>query len=139
MLQDDWDILILHYLGLDHIGHLAGPSSSLVPHKLKEMDKVIQMLHESLQKWVCLDPKLCVCSSFAVCLFVNSFLKARTLIDNCVEIIQDKDHPDHPSYLVIVGDHGMHDLGSHGGATKGEVLASLILIENSSHMITPLE
>ena len=23
--RTDWDIMILHYLGLDHIGHLAGP------------------------------------------------------------------------------------------------------------------
>lgn len=58
MLRDDWDILILHYLGLDHIGHLTGPSSSLVPSKLKEMDLVIKTLHESLQQWVCSDSKI---------------------------------------------------------------------------------
>jgi ethanolamine phosphate transferase 2 subunit G len=23
--RKDWDVLILHYLGLDHIGHLGGP------------------------------------------------------------------------------------------------------------------
>ena len=22
--RDDWDVMILHYLGLDHIGHLEG-------------------------------------------------------------------------------------------------------------------
>ena len=52
--RSDWDILILHYLGLDHIGHLAGPRSPLIPDKLREMDRVIQLLHESLKKWVCL-------------------------------------------------------------------------------------
>ena len=31
----DWDALILHYLGLDHIGHTAGPHSPLVPPKLE--------------------------------------------------------------------------------------------------------
>lgn len=50
--RNDWDILILHYLGLDHIGHLAGPRSPLVPEKLREMDRVIQLLHEKLKKWV---------------------------------------------------------------------------------------
>lgn len=25
--KDDWSVLILHYLGLDHIGHLEGPYS----------------------------------------------------------------------------------------------------------------
>jgi len=23
--KDDWDALVLHYLGLDHVGHKAGP------------------------------------------------------------------------------------------------------------------
>lgn len=46
----DFDLLILHYLGLDHIGHLAGPSSPLVPPKLREMDKVIDTVYRSLTK-----------------------------------------------------------------------------------------
>jgi ethanolaminephosphotransferase len=25
LVKDDWDAMILHYLGLDHIGHKAGP------------------------------------------------------------------------------------------------------------------
>ena len=28
MPKNDWDVCILHYLGLEHIGHLAGPSSN---------------------------------------------------------------------------------------------------------------
>ena len=35
----DWDISILHYLGLDHIGHLIGPEASSVAPKLEEMDR----------------------------------------------------------------------------------------------------
>ena len=23
--KDDWDVMILHFLGLDHVGHLEGP------------------------------------------------------------------------------------------------------------------
>ncbi|ELU10380.1 hypothetical protein CAPTEDRAFT_94413 [Capitella teleta] len=45
----DWDILVLHYLGLDHIGHLAGPHSPLVRPKLKEMDSVVERIFTSLQ------------------------------------------------------------------------------------------
>lgn len=25
LINEDWDALILHYLGLDHVGHKAGP------------------------------------------------------------------------------------------------------------------
>lgn len=42
----DWDVMILHYLGLDHIGHVFGPRSKLVPQKLREMDEIIRKLHE---------------------------------------------------------------------------------------------
>lgn len=38
-------LLILHYLGLDHVGHIGGRHSTLMPAKLKEMDDVIKMIH----------------------------------------------------------------------------------------------
>ncbi|KAL7885775.1 hypothetical protein AOLI_G00060700, partial [Acnodon oligacanthus] len=46
--RDDWDVLILHYLGLDHIGHISGPHSSLIGPKLLEMDGVVKKIHASL-------------------------------------------------------------------------------------------
>merc|ERR1719295_1074904 len=42
--------MILHYLGLDHIGHVEGPRSSLVPGKLKEMGDVIKTIEDQLYK-----------------------------------------------------------------------------------------
>lgn len=47
--QTDWSVLILHYLGLDHIGHTSGPRSALVPVKLKEMDDVIKKIHSKMK------------------------------------------------------------------------------------------
>ena len=44
--------MILHYLGLDHIGHTAGPQSSLVKPKLKEMDNVIKKIYTAMTHWV---------------------------------------------------------------------------------------
>ncbi|XAR73479.1 hypothetical protein NMG60_11007463 [Bertholletia excelsa] len=43
--QVDWNLLILHYLGLDHVGHIGGRSSVLMGPKLKEMDEVVKMIH----------------------------------------------------------------------------------------------
>jgi hypothetical protein len=37
-------VLILHYLGLDHIGHLLGPRSPRMREKLAEMDGVLEGL-----------------------------------------------------------------------------------------------
>lgn len=46
--REDWDLLILHYLGLDHIGHMTGPNSPLVGPKLREMDNILKKIHISL-------------------------------------------------------------------------------------------
>ncbi|KAF7809356.1 GPI ethanolamine phosphate transferase 2 isoform X1 [Senna tora] len=43
--RDDWNLLILHYLGLDHVGHIGGRNSSLMAPKLSEMDEVVKMIH----------------------------------------------------------------------------------------------
>ena len=48
--RTDWDILILHFLGLDHIGHFAGPMSPLIGPKLLEMDKIVQEIIEAIMK-----------------------------------------------------------------------------------------
>ena len=41
--------MILHYLGLDHIGHLEGPRSHLIEPKLKEMGQVIEKVWSGLR------------------------------------------------------------------------------------------
>lgn len=50
--RDDWDVMILHYLGLDHIGHVEGSFSSKISSKLQEMDAIIGKLNEHLLNWV---------------------------------------------------------------------------------------
>ncbi|XP_073105132.1 uncharacterized protein [Elaeis guineensis] len=45
LAAEDWDLLILHYLGLDHVGHIGGRQSTLMAPKLKEMDEVVKMIH----------------------------------------------------------------------------------------------
>lgn len=54
--QDDWDVLILHYLGLDHIGHKGGANSQFMPNKHEEMDAVIKQLYENSDE----DTLICV-------------------------------------------------------------------------------
>lgn len=55
LLNDDWSVMILHYLGLDHIGHVEGPQGKHIKPKLKEMDDVIEYIYKNLIKMV----KLC--------------------------------------------------------------------------------
>lgn len=88
--RDDWDILILHYLGLDHIGHISGPYSSLIQPKLLEMDDILKKIHSSL--------------------------------------ISKETEGSLPYLLVLCGDHGMSETGSHGGSSEPEVNTPLVLI-----------
>lgn len=47
-LQSPWDGLILHYLGLDHIGHKGGPDSVFMKPKQREMDDILKRLYDSV-------------------------------------------------------------------------------------------
>lgn len=47
-LDEEYDLLILHFLGVDHCGHKFGPTHPEMNRKLLEMDAVIRNLADSL-------------------------------------------------------------------------------------------
>lgn len=99
----DWDVLVLHYLGLDHVGHLRGPRSPLMVDKLREMDEVVQRVHESV-------------------IAQDALRRAR-------------DASALPSLILLCSDHGMSEVGNHGGATVEESSALLLFLRGDGlHM-----
>ena len=38
----DWDVIVAHYLGVDHCGHRYGPNHPAMADKLNEMDEIIR-------------------------------------------------------------------------------------------------
>ncbi|KAK9366435.1 alkaline-phosphatase-like protein [Lipomyces kononenkoae] len=86
--RSDWDVMILHYLGVDHIGHKGGPYSQYMPKKLREMDQIIEMLYR--------------------------------YAENVLETEEKS------TLLVLCGDHGMNEIGNHGGSSAGETAAALV-------------
>ncbi|KAI1006760.1 GPI ethanolamine phosphate transferase 2 [Podosphaera aphanis] len=86
--NQDWNTMILHYLGLDHIGHKSGPRSPYMIPKQKEMDSIVRQIYEALSTQEHLQSTL----------------------------------------LVVLGDHGMNDVGNHGGSTPGETSPALVFI-----------
>ncbi|KAL4944741.1 hypothetical protein BDV06DRAFT_76172 [Aspergillus oleicola] len=48
--QDDWSALIIHYLGLDHIGHKAGPQSTYMVPKQHEMDSIVTQVYRAIEQ-----------------------------------------------------------------------------------------
>ncbi|XP_077593400.1 GPI ethanolamine phosphate transferase 3, catalytic subunit [Stigmatopora nigra] len=49
MTGDGWDILIAHFLGVDHCGHTFGPDHPAMAAKLLQMDGVIRSVMERMQ------------------------------------------------------------------------------------------
>ncbi|KAF2847226.1 GPI ethanolamine phosphate transferas-like protein 2 [Plenodomus tracheiphilus IPT5] len=49
LLNSDWDTMVLHYLGLDHIGHKAGPRSPNMLPKQREMDDMVRNIYEAIE------------------------------------------------------------------------------------------
>ncbi|WPH00836.1 Hypothetical protein R9X50_00366600 [Acrodontium crateriforme] len=50
LLRDDWNAMILHYLGLDHIGHKTGPQGPNMLPKQREMDGIVRQIYEAMEK-----------------------------------------------------------------------------------------
>ncbi|EMG47766.1 GPI7 GPI ethanolamine phosphate transferase 2 [Candida maltosa Xu316] len=93
-----WGGLILHYLGLDHIGHKGGPESVYMKPKQIEMDGILQRLY-------------------------NYALK------------------NDDTLIILMGDHGMNEIGNHGGSSIGETSAALSFISpkfNNKDKVAPL-
>lgn len=103
--RDDWDAMILHYLGLDHIGHWQGPASPLMGPKQREMDAVVRSLLRSLAA-------------------ADRFAAQRNA--------RQRLPPPKPSLLLICSDHGMTDQGGHGGTSLPESSTVAIFAAASS-------
>ena len=49
LANDDWSAMIMHYLGLDHIGHKTGPQGPNMLPKQREMDGIVKMVYEAME------------------------------------------------------------------------------------------
>jgi ethanolaminephosphotransferase len=49
LLNTDWNAMIMHYLGLDHIGHKTGPKGPHMVPKQIEMDGIAQQIYEAIE------------------------------------------------------------------------------------------
>lgn len=49
MENEDWSVMVMHFLGLDHIGHKTGPRGPNMPAKQREMDEIVKQIYNSMQ------------------------------------------------------------------------------------------
>lgn len=48
--RGEWDVMIAHYLGVDHAGHRYGPNHAAMTAKLQQMDGVLREVVQSLDE-----------------------------------------------------------------------------------------
>jgi ethanolaminephosphotransferase len=46
--RKDWDVMVLHYLGIDHVGHSLGPQHPRLKEKLGEMREILAEIAQAL-------------------------------------------------------------------------------------------
>ncbi|TVU22402.1 hypothetical protein EJB05_32095, partial [Eragrostis curvula] len=47
--KNDWDVLIAHFLGVDHAGHIFGVESTPMTHKLEQYNKILEDVVDTLR------------------------------------------------------------------------------------------
>ena len=56
--NNDWDVIIAHFLGVDHCGHRYGPDHPEMKRKLSQMDSVVRygadIDHYQLPMFLCI-------------------------------------------------------------------------------------
>ena len=107
-IQSAWHLLIGHYLGLDHIGHLGGDADPRISPKLAEMDAIIQLAYSSL--------------------FPSSPYPSSPYPSLPSSSSTFPSSSSSRSLLVIASDHGMTERGTHGGSTEKETDAFLAFL-----------
>ncbi|KAK0354455.1 major facilitator super transporter protein [Friedmanniomyces endolithicus] len=49
LASNDWQGMVLHFLGLDHIGHKTGPQGVNMLPKQREMDDIVKTIYEAME------------------------------------------------------------------------------------------
>lgn len=49
--SDDWEFLVAHFLGVDHVGHTFGPASQAMADKLDQMDAALRYRVLHVLRW----------------------------------------------------------------------------------------
>ncbi|KAH7649828.1 hypothetical protein FG379_001672 [Cryptosporidium bovis] len=106
----DWKLLVMHSIGLDHIGHAMGCNNELIANKLTEFDNFAK---DAILKLLWLDESV---------IGKNNINKLKF-----VQIIENYINQEYPTankekiLFLLFGDHGQNDDGGHGGPNIKEV------------------
>ena len=107
--KPDWDVIVAHCLGVDHVGHRFGPRSAVMGTKLDEMNALI-----------------------------GNVMRHPAIAEGKVSGDTSKFGEEKRSTLLIVlGDHGMTESGNHGGASAAETGTGVFFYSGTRKVTAP--
>lgn len=142
----DWDVLIAHFLGVDHVGHRYGPSHEWMTRKLDQMDAVMGQIIKEIDNSAPITTR-------SIPSFSNpedsptSHAEAATEEQQDHQQQQEEELPTADrlqrgqaveargsparTLVLVLGDHGMTADGNHGGASEEETAAGLFVYSST--------
>ncbi|KAH7831943.1 putative gpi ethanolamine phosphate transferase [Monocercomonoides exilis] len=121
-----FDGLIAHLLGVDHTSHQKGLDNTKVSSKLDQVDSFIRLLVEAIDA----EQELIIREAMQLEKTENTKLKNMKLTQNSQNISTKnelKPRMRQGTLLVVMGDHGITEGGSHGGDKKEEKESALFM------------
>ncbi|SOV79226.1 GPI ethanolamine phosphate transferase 3, putative [Plasmodium sp. gorilla clade G3] len=132
-VSNDWDIMYIHMLGVDHVGHIKTPNSKIMKDVLKDFDAFINDIINKIK----LDNRknLNTEEKEKIKIIKNKKLKSyqngdhiQNENDHTIEDIEnqkDQKNDDKKTLFIFFGDHGQLDTGDHGGYSLDETHSAL--------------
>ncbi|XP_026677782.1 serine/threonine-protein kinase greatwall-like [Diaphorina citri] len=117
--KSDWDVLIAHFLGVDHCGHRYGPYHLEMKRKLLEINQTISDIMEYVDK----DTVLFVIGDHGMTTTGDHGGDSESELNSALFIYSGSpcdimEYVDKDTVLFVIGDHGMTTTGDHGGDSE---------------------
>ncbi|OII73654.1 uncharacterized protein cubi_03452 [Cryptosporidium ubiquitum] len=125
---NDWRFMVMHFIGVDHIGHYIGINNQFMSNKLSQMDQLAKQTLQMLLKID--DEKNLTPAEFSQ--------KVQKFSENLLKT-NHTDYTKHEKILFLFfGDHGQNESGGHGGPCITETSAGLFAF-STIPFIEPME
>lgn len=118
---NDWSLMIMHFIGVDHVGHYLGVHNHFMKEKLSQMDKEAR---RSIQMLLKIDH--------------DKDMTPTQFAHQIQEFIQQGNTSSERILFLFFGDHGQTDAGGHGGSSIMEYSAGFFAFSTTPFM-DPME
>jgi Type I phosphodiesterase / nucleotide pyrophosphatase len=128
LAADDWSVLVVHFLGVDHVGHTYGPATQAMSDKLDQMNTALASIFAAADSSssTSSDGSSTTTSRSSDSTSSGSSGRSSTTARRTAAG-SSSGSSSGDTLVLVMGDHGMTADGNHGGATLAETGAALLV------------